>query len=81
MKAYSPVKRTGSQVEYDTKHAHYMNVRHTNIIRKVVPLVSLLYKNKWHIKSGDAGTIDRFDLTFQYQIKTYVKKNEKQMQI
>ena len=30
-----------TQVEYNTKHAHYINIKHTNIIRKVVPLVSL----------------------------------------
>ena len=30
-----------TQVEYNTKHAHYINVKHTNIIRKVVPSVSL----------------------------------------
>ena len=33
-----------TQVEYNTKHAHYMNVKlkHTNIIRKVIPSVLLL---------------------------------------
>ena len=31
-----------AQVEYNTKHAHYINVKHTNIIRKLVPSVSLL---------------------------------------
>ena len=30
-----------TQVEYNTKHAHYINVKHTNIIRKVVPSASL----------------------------------------
>ena len=29
------------QVEYNTKHAHYTNVKHTNIIQKVAPSVSL----------------------------------------
>ena len=29
------------QVKYNTKHAHYINVKHINIIRKVVPSVSL----------------------------------------
>ena len=29
-----------TQVEYNTKHAHYINVNHTNIIRKLVPSVS-----------------------------------------
>ena len=31
-----------AQVEHNTKHAHYINVKHTNIIRKVVPSVLLL---------------------------------------
>ena len=30
-----------TQVEYNTKHAHYIHIKHTNIIRKVVPSVSL----------------------------------------
>ena len=52
-KAYRPVNRTGSpqgfsqvqnlaQVEYNTKHAYYINVKRTNIIRKLVPPVLLL---------------------------------------
>ena len=31
-----------AQVEYNTKHAHYIHVKHTNIIRKLVPSVLLL---------------------------------------
>ena len=30
-----------TQVQYNTKHAHYINVKHTNIIQKIVPSVSL----------------------------------------
>ena len=29
-------------LEYNTKHAHYANVKHINIIRKLVPLALLL---------------------------------------
>ena len=50
--ASSQVNRSGSpqafhkfkfrtQVEYNSKHAYYINVKHTDIIRKVVPSVSL----------------------------------------
>ena len=28
-----------THVEYNTKHAHYINVKHTNLIRKEVPSV------------------------------------------
>ena len=31
-----------AQVEYNTKHAHNINVKHTNMIQKLVPSVSLL---------------------------------------
>ena len=52
LKAYSPVNCTGStsgfftkshltQIEYKRKHAHITNVRHINIVRKLVPLVLL----------------------------------------
>ena len=30
-----------TQVEHNTKHAHHINAKHTNTIRKVVPSVSL----------------------------------------
>ena len=46
---------------------HYINVKHTNVIRKLVPSALLLY-TKWQLKLGDAGAIDRFGLVFQYQI-------------
>ena len=62
------------------KHAHYINVKHTHIIQKLVPLVLLL--TKMAIKLGNAGAIDNFGLAFQYQIKKYIKKNgQKQLQI
>ena len=41
---------------------------------KVSPFGIALVK-KWQIKLGDAGTIDRFDLAFQYQILKIVKNN------
>ena len=36
-------------------------------------------RKNWQIKSGDAGTIDCFDLAFQYQIKKFIKKNPSQI--
>ena len=37
---------------------------------------------KWQMKLGNAGTIDRFGLAFQYQIKKYIKQDgQKQLQI
>ena len=54
-----------TQVENNTKHAHFTNVKHVNIIRKFVPSVFLSSK-EWQIKLGDAsGTIDHFGLAFQ----------------
>ena len=88
LKAYSPVNRTGSpqssgpftssnlpQVEYNTKHAHYINITHTHMI----PSVLHLYK-----MAGYAGTIDSFGLAFQYHYQTYKiinKEVQKQLQI
>ena len=40
---------------------------------KVSPFGIAVVK-KCKIKLGDAGTIDRFGLAFQYQIKTIIKK-------
>ena len=86
LKAYSPVNSTGSsqgfsKVEYNTKHAYFATAKHTNIIRKLIPLVLLDHK-KWQIKLGDAGTIDRIGLVFEYQITNIIKKNgQKQSQI
>ena len=51
----------------------YTKVKHINIIRKLV-LSVLLSSKKWQIKLGDADTIDRFGLAFQYQIKQIIKK-------
>ena len=53
-----------TEVEYNTKHAHFTHVKQINIIRKLVPSVL-----QWQIKLGDASTIDHFGLEFQYQIK------------
>ena len=48
---------------------------------KASPLGIALVK-KWQIKLGDAGSIHRFGLAFQYQIKKIIKKNgQKQLQI
>ena len=42
-------------------------------------------RKKWQINLGEAGTIDRFDLAFQYQINfffyIYKKNGQKQSQI
>ena len=64
LKAYSPVNHTGSpqgfslsqithksnltEVEYHAKHARFTNIKHTNIIRKLVPseLLSQKMANK-----------------------------------
>ena len=54
-----------------TKHAHFINIKHINMIWKLVPSVLLSYKMA--IKLGDAGTIDHFCLAFQYQIKKIKK--------
>ena len=90
--AYSPVNRSGhlrafykfkfrTQVEYNTKQAHYINVKDTNISRKVVPSVCIALIKNWQIKFGDAGTIDHFSLALQYQIRKIIKKNgQKQLQ-
>ena len=50
---------------------------------KVSPFgIALVKSKKRQIKLGDAGTIDCFDLTFQYQITKIIKKNaQKQLQI
>ena len=40
LKAYSPANRTGSSQGF-TKHAHYINIKHTSIVRKLVPSVLL----------------------------------------
>ena len=85
MNSYSPVNRTGSPqwlfatsnftgVEYNTKHAHFTNVKHQNN-PKVSPFGIALVK-KWQIKLGHASTSDRFVLAFQYQIK---KEKEKRV--
>ena len=38
--SYGPANRTGSPQDF-TKHAHYINIKRTNIIRKLVPSVLL----------------------------------------
>ena len=43
----------------------YTNIKHINIIRKLVP--SELLRKKWQIKLRDAGTIGHFDPLVQYQ--------------
>ena len=48
-----------------TKQAHYTNVKHI----KHNPKVSPFRKRNGKESLGDAGTIDRFDLAFQYQFK------------
>ena len=76
LKAHSIINCTGSssglftssnltQVEYNTKHAHYNIYKRKTYKRnpKVSPFGIALVK-KWPIKLGDAGTIDRFSLAF-----------------
>ena len=82
LKAYSPVNRTGSPqykshtswIQYKTCTL-YTNVKHINIIRKLVHLALLSKKKKGKIKLGDDGTIARFGLAFQYQIIFIFLKN------
>ena len=45
-----------------------MNVKHINTTQTLAP-------KTWQIKLGDADTIDRLDLAFQYQVKTLINKN------
>ena len=50
--------------------------------RKVSLFGIALIKKKANIKLRNAGTIDRFDLAFQYEVKKKKKKNgQKQWQI
>ena len=92
MKAYSPVNRTGSpssglftksnltQVEYNTKHAHFYNHK-TYKHNTIVTPFRIAFVKKMANKLGDAGTIWHFGLAFQYQIKKIKKKNgQKQSQ-
>ena len=55
-------------LEYITKRVHYTNINNINIILKLVPSIALVKKERWQTELGDAGTIDCFDLAFQYQI-------------
>ena len=92
LKAYSPVIRTESpqgfsrvqinvaQVEYNTKHAHYINVTIYKHNPKVRPFGNALGGKKRQIKLADAGTIDRVGLAFQYQIIFFIN-GQKQLQI
>ena len=60
-------------MEYNTKHAHFTNVKHKHNL-KVSPFGSALIKKR-QIKLGDAGTTDHFSLALQYQLKKFIKKN------
>ena len=69
------IKLNLTEVENNTIHAHFTNVKHIYKHNpKVSPFGVALIK-KWQIKLGDAGTIDHFGLAFQYQIKKYIKRN------
>ena len=73
------LKEKQIKVEYNAKHAHYIDIKHN---KKVSPFGIALVKKKKAIQLGDAGTSDRFGLAFEYQIKKYIKKNrQKQSQI
>ena len=74
-----------SHIEYNTKYAHYNYIIIIYIYKsktykhnpKISPISIALVK-KWQIKLEDAGTIDRFCLALQYQLKKIIKKNQQQ---
>ena len=81
LKAYSPVTEPHrvtsglkqvqiSHIEYSTKYAQYSLYKSKTYKQnpKFSPFGIAVVKKKRQIKLGDAGTIDRFGLTFQYQI-------------
>ena len=73
-------------MEYSTKHVHYYtNVKHINIIRKLINPFGIAVIKNWQIHLGDAGTIDRFDLAFQFRIfkncKKRMDKNNRKLNI
>ena len=79
LRAFHKFKSRTSWVQYKTCTLHKRKPYKHN--PKGSPFGIALVK-KWQIKLGDAGTIDRFGLAFQYQIKTIIKKNgQKQSQI
>ena len=73
LRAFHEVKSYISLIQYKT-NACFTNVKHINIIRKLALSILLSYKKLLQIKLGDAGTIDRFGLAFQYQINKILKK-------
>ena len=80
--AYGLVNQSSdlAQCEYFSKHAQYINVRHRH--NPKVSIFGIALVKKWQIKSGDAGTVDRFGLAFQYQITKMIQKNgQKQLKI
>ena len=67
-----------TNLECNTKHAHYTNVKHVNTIRKLVPSVFSSRKKKKanKVRSRCSGTHDHFNLAFQYQILKNYKKEK-----
>ena len=73
---YLPGNQDGSSqdyLEYNTKHAHYTNVKHVLLYSyykhnlKGSPFGIALIKNS-KLMLRHAGTIDCFNMAFQYQI-------------
>ena len=87
LKAYRPVDRSVTsgiftksnltQVEYNTERARFTNVKHKKHNPKVSPFGIALIKKKRQMQLGDSGTIDRFGLAFQNQIKKIYKRMDK----
>ena len=77
LRAYGPVNRAGPpqgvwlhqilhKVECNTRHARFTNVKHVNVIRRLVPSVFVSFIKR-QIKLGDAGIIIA-DLNFQADV-------------
>ena len=70
-----------AQVEYKYKTSRLHKHKPYKHNPKVNPFGIGLVKKKRQIKLGEAGTIDRFGLVFQYQMKKIIKKNGKKTQL
>ena len=73
------MKSNFTQVEYYSNTNQYKSCTlYTGKTYKHNPKISpfgIALVTKWQIKLGDAGTIDRFGLAFQYQIFFNIKRN------
>ena len=71
LRAFHKFKSRANRIQIKT--CTYINMKHTNIIQKLVPAVLLL---------EDASIIDRFGLAFLHRLLFLIKLNEqKQLQI